>query len=138
MPSKSNQSIKFSPWALSLLTGLGGGVLMAAFLLAVWPPLRIFSWIPWILAFNCAHGGFYWVNLCSRRDLHFSSGRAFILGLGIAWFYLGILAGLFYLMLADTLFSPLQLALFSLIGGGCAQAGAWLAARSADLKRSAE
>ena len=135
MPTKAMRSIQFSQWSLSLLVGLGGGVLIAAFLLAILQPLSLLAWIPWILAFNCAHAGFYWVSRCVRKDLYFSLGWAFALGLGIAWGCTAILAGLFYLLLADIPLSFLQAVLFSLIGGGCAQAGAWLAARAAVLNR---
>lgn len=130
----TSQSINYRQWGRGVAIGAGGALLIFLFLTYVWAPLELIALLPWILAFNCAHSGFYWAQKSGRSGMGRPLVWGFALGVLVVWICVGFLALGLYLVMGDVVFRPLQVGLYSLIGGGCGQAGAWLAVRAEALK----
>jgi hypothetical protein len=110
----------------AVLMGVCGTIIVSMFLAAILPLSTVVNFIPWLIGFNTAMTGY---SLAEKTRTSLKYRHVITIGAGISNVLLTVMAliGLSVYTIGINLFSPLDLAIFLIIGAACSEFGAWLA-----------
>ena len=112
--------------ASAVLIGVCGTIIVCMFLAAILPLSKVVNFIPWLIGFNTAMTGYSLVEK-TRTSLKYRHIAAIGAGISNVLITAGVLIGLSIYTTGINLLSPLDLAIFLIIGAACSEFGAWLA-----------
>ena len=114
--------------ASAVLIGVGGTLLISMFLATILPLPKAVKFIPWLIGFNTAMTGYSLVEK-TRASLKYRHTTSICAGVSNVLITAGVLFGLSVYTGRISLFNPLDLTIFLLIGVTCSEFGAWLAVK---------
>ena len=118
----------------AVLIGVGGTILVVMLLAAIMPLSKAVNFIPWLIGFNCAMTG-YSLAEKTRASLKYRHLPAIGAGISNVLITVAVLTGLSVYTFGISLFNPMDLAIFLVIGAACSMFGAWLADKYHNLNK---
>ena len=110
----------------AVLIGVGGTILVFMLLAAIMPLSKAVNFFPWLIGFNTAMTGYSLVEK-TRASLKYRRIASIGAGISNVLITAGVLTGLSVYTFGINLLSPMDLAIFLVIGAACSMFGAWLA-----------
>jgi len=114
--------------ASAVLIGVGGTLLISMFLATILPLSKAVKFIPWLIGFNTAMTGYSLVER-TRTSLKYRHITSICAGISNVLITAGLLFGLSVYAGVISLFNPLDLTIFLVIGVICSEFGSWLAVK---------
>ena len=131
---ENKKFVLFYQIATAVLIGVGGSLLISMFLATILPIFKAVKFIPWLIGFNTAMTGYSLVEK-TRGSLKYRHITAICAGIANTLITVGALIGLSVYTVGINLISPVDLAIFLVIGTACGEFGAWLAAKYHKLNK---